>query len=68
MTRLETAEQLEERTGVRKERWYALARENLCPSVKLGRQVRFVPDQVDAWLRSGGSSLPGGWRKEAPTK
>lgn len=66
--KLVTADWLEENRGIPKHRAYDLARQNLIPHVRLGRQVRFLADQVDTWLDGGGSSLPGGWRKEAPTK
>lgn len=45
-------------------RVYELARYNLIPQVKLGRNVRFDPDEVQQWIRSGGTPLPGGWRRE----
>lgn len=51
--------------GIRRDRVYALIRENLLPSVKLGRQVRVAPAQLEAWIASGGRSLPGGWRRQA---
>jgi excisionase family DNA binding protein len=44
-------------------RVYAMARQNLLPVVRLGRQVRFDRAQLEEWLRAGGKSLPGGWRK-----
>ena len=66
-TRLHTADEMQERyPGVPKHRWYAMARGNICPSVRLGRQVRFIPEQIDEWLRSGGQALPGGWRADPP--
>ena len=46
-------------------RVYDLAQQDLIPHIKLGRQVRFDLDKVEAWLESGGQALPGGWRQEA---
>ena len=50
---------------VKQSRVYDLAQQNLIPHIKLGRQVRFDLDKVEAWLESGGQALPGGWRQEA---
>lgn len=54
-----------ERTGLTPERIYTLCREGVFPHVRLGRQVRFDPDQVEEWITNGGQALPGGWRQEA---
>ena len=40
-----------------------LAREGIIPVVRLGRQVRIDPDQLDMFLQNGGKALPGGWRR-----
>ena len=42
-----------------------LARRGLLPTVRLGRQVRVDPDQLEAFIAKGGKPLPGGWRREA---
>lgn len=65
MSKLQTAEWLEDQRGIPKARAYELARQNLIPHVRLGRQVRFVPEQVDSWIASGGQALAGGWRHES---
>lgn len=41
-----------------------LVRQNVVPAVRLGRQVRIDPDAFDEFIRGGGKSLPGGWRRE----
>ena len=41
-----------------------LARQHLIPVVRLGRQLRFDPDAIQAWIADGGQALPGGWRRE----
>ena len=64
MSQLHTAWQLQKRYGISQARWYELARQGICPHVRLGRQVRFVPEQIEAWIQSGGQALPGGWRQE----
>ena len=45
-------------------RVYDLAQRDIIPHIKLGRQVRFDLDKIEAWLESGGEALPGGWRQE----
>jgi putative molybdopterin biosynthesis protein len=47
----EVAEQLR----VSREGAYELCREGLLPAVRLGRQVRIDPDELRAWIQSGGS-------------
>ncbi len=43
---------------------YDYARRRLLPCVKIGRNVRFRPEDVRAFIESGGQALPGGWREE----
>lgn len=45
-------------------RVYELAKLGLLPCVRMGRQVRFRPEEIDAFIASGGAAFPGGWRKE----
>jgi len=45
-------------------RVFELARMKLLPCVRIGRQVRFVPEQINAWVQNGGQALPKGWRCE----
>ncbi len=33
--------------------------------IRVGRLVRFHPENLTAWLENGGAQWPGGWRKEA---
>jgi len=42
-----------------------LARQNLLPHVRLGRQVRVSSAQLQDFIAQGGKALPGGWRREA---
>jgi hypothetical protein len=50
------------------QRVYALAREGIIPSIRLGRSIRFDPAQIAAFIANGGKALngPGGWRRPAP--
>ena len=50
---------------VKPERVFALAREGILPSVRLGRQLRFSNEAIVEFIKNGGKSFPGGWRKEA---
>ena len=45
-------------------RVYELARLKLIPCVRLGRQLRFDLEVLEAWVAEGGQALPGGWRRE----
>jgi excisionase family DNA binding protein len=46
-------------------RVYELCRSGMLPHTKVGRQLRFSPARIIAWVENGGAALPGGWRKEA---
>ena len=50
--------------GVPKSTIYEHARTGLLPSVRLGRRVRFREADLEAFITSGGTDLPGGWRAE----
>ena len=42
----------------------ALARGGVLPVVKIGRKYRVDPETFREWVRAGGQSFEGGWRKE----
>ena len=44
-------------------RAYELARDQLLPTVRLGRQLRVEEEALRQWIRAGGQALPGGWRR-----
>ncbi len=52
------------RLGLTTDRIYELAREGTLPAVRIGRQLRFDPARLQAWIDGGGEALPGGWRRE----
>lgn len=58
-------EEVAKRLNISVARCYELARQNVLPAVRLGRQVRFDPDALDEFIRSGGQALEGGWRRTA---
>jgi excisionase family DNA binding protein len=62
-TVLLTAAEAATRLNVRLPRLYELARTGAIPVVRLGRQVRFSPEALAAWVSAGGHALPGGWRR-----
>lgn len=64
LLKLIDARQVAEQFGMPVRRVYALAREGLIPSVRLGRQVRFPVTALEEFVRNGGKALPGGWRRE----
>jgi excisionase family DNA binding protein len=63
-TRLLTLEDLARTLNVSYARAAQLAREGVLPTIRLGRQIRVHPDQLNEFLARGGRALPGGWRRE----
>lgn len=66
--RLVTAKELRE-SGVVPRTWtrmriYEAARTGLLPCVRVGRQVLFDLDALEAWAAAGGTPLPGGWKRK----
>lgn len=49
--------------GVKEHRVYALARSNLLPIVRIGRQIRVEEGRLQEWIDQGGSSLQDGTEK-----
>jgi excisionase family DNA binding protein len=62
-SQLLTASELATRLRISPARLYELVRQGLVPVVRIGRQVRFDPAAVEAWIAGGGRSFPGGWRR-----
>ena len=56
MNPLLRAEKVAELLGVSTFRIYEMARLGLLPAVRMGRQLRFDPDALRAWIAAGGSS------------
>ena len=59
-----TASDVATRLGVSLARVYDLARQELLPAVRMGRSIRFDPDQLNEFIAHGGACLPDGWRSE----
>ena len=53
-----SADDVAHRLGLTTSRVYGLARMNLLPAVRIGRQVRFDGAAIEAWIEAGGTSLP----------
>lgn len=53
-----------DRLGVTPSRLYDLVRTGALPVVRIGRQLRVHPKQLEEWLAGGGVGLRGGWRRE----
>ncbi len=44
-------------------RCYDMARSQILPVVRLGRQLRVDPGKLEQWIGDGGHALAGGWRR-----
>jgi excisionase family DNA binding protein len=51
--------------GVRDARVTQLIREGKINAIRLGRQIRIDPVELEAFCNAGGAPLAGGWRREA---
>jgi excisionase family DNA binding protein len=47
--------------AVSPQRAYELARKDLLPVVRVGRQVRVDPRRLEEWIAEGGGTLEGEW-------
>lgn len=65
MTELLRANNAAKKLDLSVDRLYALTREEIIPCVYLGRQIRWSADALDEFIRTGGKSWSGGWRKDA---
>jgi excisionase family DNA binding protein len=66
--KLGTGKRAAEILGVTQARFYELVRTQILPPgviIRLGRQIRVDEDALEAWIRSGGQTLAGGWRRAA---
>jgi excisionase family DNA binding protein len=59
-----TLRQVAEVLQIRYHRAAELARTGLLPGIRLGRQIRVSPDQLEEFLANGGKPLPGGWKRK----
>ena len=51
------AEQLADLFKVTPHRVYDLVREDRIPHIRIGRQIRFSPDAIEAWAAAGGQPI-----------
>ena len=58
--KLLTIPEVAELLSVSTPRAYELARRGIIPSVRLGRQVRVHPAELDRWISEGGDSSSSG--------
>jgi len=64
-TEIFTTQELARLLKVHPYRVAELARQNLIPHFRLGRQLRFEAASIRAFIESGGRTLPGGWKRKA---
>jgi excisionase family DNA binding protein len=63
---LESVSYAARRLNISEARVYQLIREDLLRgAVRLGRQVRIDPDELEEFIKNGGQALPGVWKREA---
>jgi excisionase family DNA binding protein len=55
--RLLTAKEVAPILQVTEARVYEMSRENLLPTVRMGRQVRFDEEELRNWIKAGGCPL-----------
>jgi excisionase family DNA binding protein len=53
--RLITMDEVADWLSVSKQRAYELARQEVIPVVRLGRQIRVNPERLEQWIQAGGS-------------
>ena len=53
-----TADEASTLLRIRRPQIYALARDGIIPSVRIGRAVRFSRTQLLQWIEAGGASIP----------
>jgi putative molybdopterin biosynthesis protein len=63
--RLLTVEEMAPLLGLTAARLYEIARQKLIPHVRIGRQVKLSAAKCEEWVESGGTALPGGWKRKA---
>jgi excisionase family DNA binding protein len=57
LMRLLTAKEVAPILQVTEARVYEMSRENLLPTVRMGRQVRYDEETLRNWIRDGGCAL-----------
>ena len=50
-----TMDEVADWLSVSKQRAYELARQEVIPVVRLGRQIRVNPERLEQWIQAGGS-------------
>jgi excisionase family DNA binding protein len=64
--RLLTAYQVAMLLDCSAQRVYQMVRDEILPSVRFGRSLRFRAAALEEWLESGGRGHAGGWRRKVP--
>ena len=61
--KLLTIPEVSDQTGIPVQTLYGLAREGVIPTVRFGRLIRVSPEALDEFIKNGGKSFNGGWKK-----
>ncbi len=67
MEKLLKVSELSEIFNVSDDRIYTLAREQVIPSVRVGRTLRFSRKAIEEFIANGGKALPENCKKEIDT-
>jgi excisionase family DNA binding protein len=63
--RMWQAPEVADRLDVNRDRVYELTRLDILPHIRIGRQYRYDPDAIEAWIARGGEAAPGSWRTQS---
>lgn len=65
MKKLISVQEAAEFLSMRPAQVYEAIRQGIIPSCRIGRIIRIDPEQLEEYVKDGGKSWPGIWRKEA---
>lgn len=64
MEKLLTVTKVAELLSIPPQRVYALCDQGIIPHIRVGRSLRFSPEQIEQFIAGGGKGFECGWRKD----
>ncbi|MDD3927037.1 MAG: helix-turn-helix domain-containing protein [bacterium] len=64
MEKLLTVANVAELLSIPPQRVYALCEKGIIPYIRVGRSLRFSPEQLERFIADGGKGFECGWRKD----